>query len=173
MISEGQFKGQFEQLEASFGRTLPQKLKDGWFKEVEDCDFRTFKQAMRRLIMGDKFPHFQEFWIQYRNQTVATGEGAGRGCKDCRHGYLHFVKDGFDVTAFCSVCWPHKRGSRDPRYVTDHQLGMEPHRTNNSVMIPPTVAKAMIHELQEKMGKPGIDWEKEVEEAWELHEKAT
>jgi predicted DNA-binding protein (UPF0278 family) len=38
-------------------------------------------------------------------------------------------------------------------------------------MIPPTIAKAMIQELREKMNKGNVDWKKETREAWELHDK--
>lgn len=174
MISEGQFHTEFEKIEASFARSFSDKIKDGWFKEVGNCQPQPFKRAMRKLVIGEKLPHFGHFWVQYNiaRQEIEGTQEIQRGCEYCRHGFIHYVKDGYDYTAFCRVCYPERKSAQDPKIPREYQLGMEPWRSKPEVMIPPTIAKAMIRELIEKMNRGSVDWEKETQDAWELHEKA-
>lgn len=172
MVNQALFDKYFDQIEDSFTRTITKKNREGWYREVYQCSPELFALTMRKMKRGDRFPTFGSYWVEYniiKNQNSEHGADE-RGCADCRKGFIHYVKGGYDITAFCKVCWPEKRIAQDPRIPRQYQLGMEPWRSKPEVMIPPTIAKAMIQELSDKMKKPGIDWQKEVDEAWKFHE---
>lgn len=169
MISEQQFIEHMQNLEASFVRSLSAKVKDGWFNEVKQCGFPVFKAAMRKLMLGDKFPHFGQYWAVY-NMVKTDMQGAEevqRGCDGCRYGYIHYrvfdktLDRKIDYTGSCRRCCPERKRTLDPNQPYHYQPGMEPWRVKKSVPIPPETAKAMIQELIEKMNRGGINWEKE------------
>ena len=172
MITETLFKKCFSKIEASFSRGISEKIKEGWYEEVMQSEPYPFTIAMNRLKMGDKFPHFHDFWVYYNLASGKITDEAERGCPDCRKGYLHFIQEGYDVTALCGVCWPDNKMAQDLKSDREYQVGMEPWKTKKTVIIPREIFHAMLSELLDKMKRGGVDWKAETEEAWALHEKA-
>lgn len=174
MVNQALFDKYFNQIEDSFTRKVTQKNRDGWLEEIVNCDPHLFGLTMRKLKRGDKFPTFGIYWTVYNIVKAENpkGDAQERGCDDCRKGYIHYVQGGYDVTAFCKVCWPEKRAAQDPKIPRTYQPGMEPWKSKDFVMIPPATARAMMGELADNIDKRGYDWEKETVEAWAMHYQA-
>lgn len=200
MIERLMFDKYFDQLTASFLKSISKKHEEAWFKFIEEYEPQPFYLTMQRLKRGDKFPNFHEFEIQYNiNAREFFGAGVPElGCDNCKDGYLHvmmgtrtsvrpgskpkfgFLNEGHiddhredsEATVPCKRCQPSAKGAAMPDKPWKFAPGMSPFEHRDKKKIPPKIAQAMVQELREKMNKPGIDWEKETEEAWELHRKA-
>lgn len=92
MITADQFSPQFDKLCAAFAISKPEKIKDLWFEEFEECDYFTFCRAIKLLQRGDRFPNWGMLWDTYKpilplNLQVQTR----KGCNDCRNGKVFYV----------------------------------------------------------------------------------
>ena len=54
MIRQTLFNKYFAKVETSFSRSISDKIKEGWYEEVMNCEPLPFSRAMRKLALGDK-----------------------------------------------------------------------------------------------------------------------
>ena len=161
MISERQFINEWDGMESAFNITHKTKVTDWWFKELEEsCDYEPYKETVRQLIYSLKFfPKPVEFRTQY-NIVVHEMYGVKelKTCGFCFDGMIRFKSkdDDYGSVAFCSKCYPNRKGAVNPHYVRVEDWESDPDKYNRpDSPLPKDEAKRLIRDIIEVVDKVG------------------
>lgn len=159
-MTSDDFEKEFKRLEAAFGMFPDPDRRAMWFREVGECKFYDYRQAIGKLTRHKDrngqpaWPTFSDFWDVYR--TVA-GPGASKkiGCANCRHGYIHHVvrnnrmQRDDEVVSFCGDCHPGHPFAINPRQAFRYVPGTEPFKRKDDKQIPRDEAHELVQEFLE------------------------